>query len=72
MKVLIEYSPNVIRLKGDKERDAFANYMYNKHGIKVIDRYFACNFLIKYNAVAKLHEYNGIKFYYPVFNRQGQ
>ena len=22
MKVLIEYSPNVIRLKGDKERDA--------------------------------------------------
>ena len=41
--------------------------MYNKHGIKVIDRYFACNFLIKYNADAILHEYNGIKFFYPVF-----
>lgn len=67
MRILIKYSPNVIRLKGDKERDAFANYMYNKHGIKVIDRYFACNFLIKYNADAVLHEYNGIKFFYPVF-----
>ena len=69
MKVLIKYSPNVIRLQGDEEKEAFANYMYNRHGIIVIDRYFACNFLIKYNAVAKLHEYNGIKFYYPVFNR---
>ena len=67
MRILIKYSPNVIRPKGDKETEAFATYMYNKHGVKVIDRYFACNFLIKYNAVAVLHEYNGIKFFYTVF-----
>ena len=67
MRILIKYSPNVIRLKGDKERDAFANYMYNKHGIKVIDRYFACNFLIKYNADAVLMKYKDSIFYYPLF-----
>ena len=67
MRILIKYSPNVIRLKGDKERDAFANYMYNKHGIKVIDRYFACNFLIKYNADAVLMKYKASIFYYPLF-----
>ena len=27
MKILIEYNPNIIRLKGDKEQEAFANYM---------------------------------------------
>ena len=67
MRILIKYSPNVIRLKGDKETEAFANYMYNKHGIKVIDRYFACNFLIKYNADAVLMKYKDSIFYYPLF-----
>lgn len=67
MKILIKYSPNVIRLTGDKETDAVANYMYNKHNIVFIDRTFACNFLIKYNADVSLHEYNGIKFFYPIF-----
>lgn len=68
MKVLIKYSPNVIRLKGDRERDAVANYMYNKHGVTLIDRTFACNFLMKYNADVILYKYNNIKFYYPIFN----
>lgn len=67
MKILIKYSSEVIRLKGDKEVDAVTNYMYNKYGITEVSRNFACNFLIKYNADATLHEYRGIKFFYPVF-----
>lgn len=68
MKVLIKYSPNVIRLRGDMEREAVANYMYNKHGVIFIDRTFACNFLMKYNADVVLYKYNSIEFYYPIFN----
>lgn len=67
MKILIKYSPEVIRLQGDKEIEAVTNYMYNKHGIKSVSRNFAYNFLIKYNAEATLHEYKGIKFFYPKF-----
>ena len=67
MKILIKYSPEVIRLQGDKESEAVTNYMYNKHGIKSVSRNFAYNFLIKYNAEATLHEYKGIKFFYPKF-----
>ena len=67
MKILIEYNPNIIRLKGDKEQEAFANYMYNRHGIKVIDSTFACNFFVKYYCEVKLFECNNIKFFYPLF-----
>lgn len=67
MKILIVYSPHVIRLKGDKEREAVANYMYNKHGVVRIDRTFACNFLMKYDADVALFEIHGVKFFYPVF-----
>ena len=67
MKILIKYSPKVIRLRGDKEIEAVTNYMYNKHGITSVSRNFAYNFLIKYNAEATLHEYKGIKFFYPKF-----
>ena len=67
MKILIKYSPEVIRLQGDKEIEAVTNYMYNKHGIKSVSRNFAYNFLIKYNAEATLHEHKGIKFFYPKF-----
>ena len=69
MKILIKYSPEVIKLRGDKEADAVANYIYNKYGCKIIDNSFACNFLNKYNGTAILHEINGIKFFYPVFNK---
>ena len=41
--------------------------MYNKYGITSVSRNFAYNFLIKYNAEAILHEYKGIKFFYPKF-----
>ena len=67
MKILIKYSPEVIRLREDKEIEAVTNYMYNKYGIKKKKKNFACNFLIKYNAEATLHEYKGIKFFYPKF-----
>lgn len=67
MKILIEYNPNIIRLKGDKEQEAFANYMYNRYGIKVIDSTFACNFFVKYHCEAKLFEYKNIKFFYSLF-----
>ena len=69
MKILIKYSPEVIRLQGDKEIEAVTNYMYNKYGCKIIDNNFACNFLNKYNGTAILHEINGVKFLYPVFNK---
>ena len=39
--------------------------MYNKYGTTSVSRNFAYNFLIKYNAEATLHEYKGIKFFYP-------
>lgn len=68
MKVLIVYKPSVIRLRGDKEREAVANYMYNRYGKVIIDRTFAANMLCKYHGEAVLHEHNGIKFYYPKFN----
>ena len=42
--------------------------MYNKYGITSVSRNFAYNFLIKYNAEVILHEYKGIKFFYPKFN----
>lgn len=67
MKILIKYSPEVIRLRGDKEIEAVTNYMYNKYGITSVSKNFAYNFLIKYNAEATLHEYKGIKFFYPKF-----
>lgn len=67
MSVLFKYSPNIIRLKGDKETEAFANYMYNRHGIKVIDSTFACNFFVKYHCEARLFKYGDIKFFYPHF-----
>lgn len=67
MKILIKYSPEVIRLRGDKEIEAVTNYMYNKYGTTSVSRNFAYNFLIKYNAEATLHEYKGIKFFYPKF-----
>ena len=67
MKILIEYNPNIIRLKGDKEQEAFTNYMYNRYGIKVINSTFACNFFVKYHCEVKLFECNNIKFLYPLF-----
>ena len=69
MKIFIKYSPEVIRLQGDKEVDAVTNYMYNKYGITDVSRNFACNFLNKYNGTAILHEINEVKFFYPVFNK---
>lgn len=67
MKILFEYNPEIIHLTGDKESEAFANYMYNKHGIKVIDSSFACNFFIKYHCKVGVFKYKNIKFLYPVF-----
>ena len=69
MKILIEYNPNIIRLKGDKEQEAFANCMYNRYGINVLNTTFACNFFVKYHCKAKLFQYNNIKFFYPLFLR---
>lgn len=65
MKIYIEYNPSVIRLKGDKEVEAVANYMYNRYGVITLDRYFACNFLMKYKADAKLFKYKDKIFFYP-------
>ena len=67
MKILIKYSPEVIPPPPPTPTQAVTNYMYNKHGIKSVSRNFAYNFLIKYNAEATLHEYKGIKFFYPKF-----
>ena len=74
MEILAKVRTSTIYLKGDKEVEDVANYMWNKHHVYIYDDKspeevvnFACNFLMKYHADAKLHEYNGIKFYYPVF-----
>lgn len=75
MKILIQYKPSVIRLKGDKETEAVANYMYHKHNIDIFEafgdvnemRSFVCNFLIKYHANARLVAHKGIPFYYVHF-----
>ena len=74
MKILARVRTSTIYLKGDKEVEAVANYMWNKHHVYIYDGKspeevvnFACNFLMKYHADAVLHEYNGIKFFYPVF-----
>ena len=50
MKILIKYSPEVIRLQGDKEIEAVTNYMYNKNCKKNVKTNFAYNCLKKYNA----------------------
>lgn len=74
MEVLTEFNLSVIHLTGDKEEEAFANYMWHKHHVNIYTnkniydpKGLAIWFMNKYNADAKLHEYQGKTFYYPVF-----
>lgn len=73
-KVLVVYNPSIIHLTGDKEYEAVANYLWNRHHTMISDietaRAFAINFMIKYNADAVLHIYQGKRFYYPVFHKR--
>ena len=74
MDVICIYKPSVIYLTGDKEREAFANYMWNRHKVRVnysSDFYaldnFCTNFFKKYNAEAVLCKRGNKLFYYPKF-----
>lgn len=74
MRILFSVSKSVIYLKGDKEFEAVANYMWQRHHVDILEKYgimdarnFSCNFLMKYNAEAVLSECNGVMFYYPLF-----
>ena len=53
MEILAKVSTSTIYLKGDKEVEAVANYMWNKHHVYIYDGKspeevvnFACNFLM--------------------------
>lgn len=77
MEILAKVRTSTIYLKGDKEVEAVANYMWNKHHVYIYDdktptevATFACNFLMKYHADAVLMEYNGSLFYYPLFKQK--
>ena len=71
MKILAKVRTSTIYLKGDKEVEAVANYMWNKHHVYIYDDKspeevvnFACNFIMKYPAGAELHGCKGLKFSY--------
>lgn len=74
MEILAKVRTSTIYLKGDKEVEAVANYMWNKHHVYIYDGKsptevvnFACNFLMKYHADAVLMKHNDSIFYYPLF-----
>ena len=74
MKILAKVRTSTIYLKGAKEVEAVANYMWNKHHVYNYDGKspdavvnFACNFLMKYPADAVLMKYKDSIFYYPLF-----
>ena len=61
MEILAKVRTSTIYLKGDKEVEAVANYMWNKHHVYIYNDKtptqvvnFACNFLMKYHADAVL------------------
>lgn len=74
MEILAKVRTSGIYLKGDKEVEAVANYMWNRHHVNIYNdksstevANFACNFLMKYHADAVLMKHNDSIFYYPLF-----
>lgn len=69
---VIPYSPAVIYLTGDRNREAIYNYMMLRHHIDVDDmdypEGFVSSFLRNYNFKPVIAELRGVKFLYPDFN----